>query len=127
MLLKIEMLEFLPSPNVCRDGSAVGGPPPSVRKIFHLIDHVEGVQYGSHAQITELPKGTLQRDGSVIEPLVFTHRDSSGESGGKDERPMLLNLVTYTRYGFSYIVCAAGNVYVCSDDGDTLEIVRALN
>jgi hypothetical protein len=128
MILKIEMLEYLPGPNVCADGSPVGGPPGSSRKIFHLIDHVEGVQYGNHLKITELPKGTLQKDGTVIEPQVFTHKGLPLRKMEEDDsNAMLLNVITFSRYGLHQIVCAAGNVYVCSDDGDTLEVVRAIN
>lgn len=126
MILKIEQWIHLPHEGLPEPRKDIPTPP-SKRKIFHLIDHVEDVKYGDVAPINNLPRSILN-DGVVDSVEVFLNEDRSTGAGEKAEGAVMMNIIQFKQGGRAQrTIACVGNVYLCNDDGDTLEVIRGLN
>lgn len=125
MILKIEQWIHLPYEG---PKPPEGTPLPcNKRRVFHMIDHVEDVKYGEVASINDLP-GPMLTDGIVNHVEIFFNEDRTDGSGEKAEGAFMMNVIRFRQGGREpRTIACAGNVYLCNDDGDTLEVIRALN
>jgi hypothetical protein len=129
MILKIEQWIHLPYERHPGAQDPNGQPPavPNKRKVFHLIDHVEDVKYGDVAPINDLPTSVMH-DGVVNSVEVFLNEDRSNRIGEKSEGAVMMNIIQFRQGGREQrTIACVGNVYLCNDAGDTLEIIRAVN
>ena len=125
MILKIEKWVYLPV--VEHSGAQDVNDHPlaiqSKRKIFHMIDHVEDVQFGDIVKAADIPHPMPKSDGTMLETEIFM---DEGVSGLKEDT--LMNIVHFSQGGRGHrTIAVAGTIYLCSDGGDTLEIIRASN
>jgi len=98
-------------------------PPKSKRKVFHMIDHVEDVKFGDIAPINAIPHPFPQDDGTVSEVEIFMDAGTNQEAC-----TCMMNLIHFRQGGRGpRTIASAGNVYLCNDAGDTIEVIRALN
>jgi hypothetical protein len=122
MILKIEQWIHLPS-----EATTENPAPSNRRKIFHMIDHVEDVKYGDVAAINSMPR-TILNDGVMNSVEIFLNEDRSTRSAEKSEGALMMNLIQFRQGGRSQrMIACAGNVYLCNDEGDTLEVIRSAN
>lgn len=132
MILKIEKRVYTPveiPENMRNPESPPGTRPFVIRKHFHMIDHVEDVEYGDDLLLTQLPDPFPSEDGQVTEIELFVDEVpmtvTPKEKEGYEPR---LNLIHFSQGGRPRrTVAVEANAYLCSDGGDTLEVIRSCN
>lgn len=126
MILKIEQWIGL-TPVEHSGAQDTHGYPPAIqnkRKVFHMIDHVEDVKFGDIAPIDAIPHPMPLEDGTISEVEIFTDEGINTTQQG----PFMMNLIHFKQGGRSpRTIASHGNVYLCNDSGDTLEVIRAID
>ena len=116
MILKIEQWIFLPAEGRLQNK----------KRVFSMIDHVEDVKFGDVVPIEQVPHPMPMPDGSVQDVELFLPEDHSDGAGEKEEGSLMVSLIHFTQGGRApRLIASSGTVYLCNDQGDTLEVIRA--
>lgn len=82
------------------------------KKTFHMIDHVGDVEFGESCALSSIP--------DEMERLL----DRGAPMKSADS--CMVNIIHFMHFGATHrTIVVERNVYLCNDDGDTLEVIRA--